>query len=390
MPDASPVKWHLAHTTWFFETFVLATEPNYRSVDPQFSYLFNSYYNAVGARHPRPHRGLITRPTLEEVFDYRRRVDERVEMFLADAGTADSKKLEWVLTLGLHHEQQHQELILTDIRHALSQNPLRPMYRAESPSNGSSSNGRGIRAAAPRGREWLPYPAGLHRIGHAGGGFAFDNEGPRHRVWLEGYELASALVTCGEFLNFMADDGYRRPELWLSDGWNVCQAQGWSAPLYWEEDAGGRWQSFTLAGMRPVEPSEPVSNVSYYEADAFARWAGARLPTEAEWESAAAAVPIAGGPDEVRLLPESTTDEGLCQLDRDVWQWTASPYAPYPGFAPAAGALGEYNGKFMCNQFVLRGGSCATPRSHVRRTYRNFFAPDARWQFTGLRLARGQ
>jgi ergothioneine biosynthesis protein EgtB len=389
MPDASPVKWHLAHTTWFFETFVLARDSAYRSVNGQFSYLFNSYYEAVGARHPRPQRGLITRPTLNEVFEYRKRVDDHVERLLAQAAAAQCKDLHAVVTLGLHHEQQHQELILTDIRHALSQNPLRPAFRAESTNAATTSNFAGGCSPAVHPCEWIRYSAGLRLIGHAGEGFAFDNEGPRHRVWLEAYELAAGLVTCGEFLAFMADDGYRRPEFWLSDGWAVCQAQGWSAPLYWEED-GERWRIFTLAGMRPVEACVPVSNVSYYEADAFARWAGARLPTEEEWEAAAGEIPTADGPDEPPLVPMASHDDGLRQLDRDVWQWTASPYAAYPGFAPPTGALGEYNGKFMCNQFVLRGGSCATPRSHLRRTYRNFFRPDARWQFTGLRLARDQ
>jgi ergothioneine biosynthesis protein EgtB len=387
MPDASPVKWHLAHTTWFFETFVLATDTAYRPVDAQFSYLFNSYYNSVGARHPRPQRGLITRPTLDEVWEYRRRVDECVEIALTEAGRNGRKEIEAALTLGIHHEQQHQELILTDVRHALFQNPLRPAYRSEPLTSKQTSNIGGNGTVSPRCSEWVPNAAGLRWIGHAGDGFAFDNEGPRHRVWLEAYRLASRLVTCGQYLEFMAEGGYARPELWLSDGWAVCQARRWEAPLYWEE-SGGRWLTYTLAGMSPVEPTDPVSNISYYEADAFARWAGARLPTEAEWEAAAAEVPIADGSDEERVMPRRTNDDAIYQLDRNLWQWTASPYTPYPGFAPAAGALGEYNGKFMCNQFVLRGGSCATPPTHLRRTYRNFFPPEARWLFTGLRLAR--
>jgi ergothioneine biosynthesis protein EgtB len=379
MADASPVKWHLAHTTWFFEKFLLEADAKYRPVDLRFSYLFNSYYNAVGDRHPRPQRGLISRPSLEEVHDYRRQVDQRLTKLLKQANPKYLAEVEPVVTLGLHHEQQHQELILTDVQHALSQNPLRPAYRDESPPAGGASKAESA---------WLDYPAGLRRVGHAGDGFAFDNEGPRHRVWLEGYQLAARLVTCGEFLSFMADAGYSRPELWLSDGWAICRASAWTAPLYWGQDAAGRWQTFSLFGMKPVDPAAPVCHVSYYEADAFARWASSRLPTEAEWEAAATDVPIAEGPEEPWLIPMPTDEHGLSQLDRDVWQWTASPYSPYPGYAPAAGALGEYNGKFMCNQFVLRGGSCATARSHVRRTYRNFFPPEARWQFSGFRLAR--
>lgn len=379
MPDASPVKWHLAHTTWFFETFLLAAEPDYEPVDARYVYLFNSYYNAVGDRHPRPQRGVLSRPTLDEVLGYRATVDERVSHAIRTASTDRLRLLDGVVTVGLHHEQQHQELILTDIQHAFSLNPLKPAYR--------EPGDRPV--AAPPDIEWHDYSAGLQWIGHAGDGFAFDNESPRHREWLEPFSLASRLVTCGEFIRFIDDGGYRRPELWLSDGWATCQARGWHAPLYWERD-GGDWRRFSLFGMERVDPAEPVCHVSYYEADACARWAGYRLPTEAEWEVAVADVPVAEGPEEPPLCPQPLARgaSGLSQLDRDVWQWTASPYTAYPGFTPAAGALGEYNGKFMCNQMVLRGGSCATPRSHLRRTYRNFFPPDARWQFSGFRLAR--
>jgi ergothioneine biosynthesis protein EgtB len=379
MPDASPVKWHLAHTTWFFETFLLSADPAYEPFDGQFQFLFNSYYEAVGARHPRPQRGLLSRPSLAEVYRYRASVDERVGRLLERTPSDELGTVEPVLTLGLHHEQQHQELILTDVQHALSLNPLRPAYR-ESPLH---------RGAPPGPIDWIERPAGLRWIGHAGDSFAFDNESPRHRVWVEGFRLANRLVTCGEYLAFMDDGGYRRPELWLSDGWATCQARGWQAPLYWENDASDGWQRFSLFGMRPIDPAEPVCHVSYYEADAYARWAGARLPTEAEWESIAAEFPITNGLDDLPLSPQPVESgvTGMAQIDRDVWQWTASPYVAYPGFTPATGALGEYNAKFMCNQMVLRGGSCATPRSHLRRSYRNFFPPDARWQFSGIRLA---
>jgi ergothioneine biosynthesis protein EgtB len=382
MPEASPAKWHLAHTTWFFETFVLApAEPGFRPFRPEYSYLFNSYYEAVGPRHPRPQRGVLSRPPLDEVYRYRAAVDERVGRLLTALDADRLRQIEPVVTLGMHHEQQHQELILTDIQHAFSASPLRPAYREPPATIGA--------AGSPGLPEWIEFPAKLRWIGHAGDGFAFDNETPRHRVWVEGFRLAARLVTCGEFLHFMDDGGYERPELWLSDGWAACRANGWRAPQYWERDGAGGWRRFNLFGKRPIGPAEPVCHVSYYEGDAYARWAGARLPTEAEWEAAAAEVPIADDPDEPTLCPRPWADgrAGLAQLDRDVWQWTGSPYVPYPGFQPAAGALGEYNGKFMCNQMVLRGGSCATPRSHLRRTYRNFFPPEARWQFSGLRLA---
>jgi ergothioneine biosynthesis protein EgtB len=379
MPEASPAKWHLAHTSWFFETFVLAAHvPGYRPFHPQFAVLFNSYYNAVGPRWPRPVRGLLSRPTVAEVFRYRAAVDERMAALFHSADLR--RRAADVVTLGLSHEQQHQELLLTDLKHALAANPLRPAYRAVSPPVGP---------APPLA--WIPFPAGVASIGHDGDGFAFDNESPRHRVFLEGFELATRPVINGEYLAFMADGGYERPELWLSDGWAARQAHGWAAPLYWERD-GDDWVALTLGGPRPVGPDEPACHVSYYEADAFARWAGARLPTEAEWEASAAGLPVAGHFAEGGFChptaPAADDDGPLWKLYGDVWQWTASAYAGYPGYAAPAGALGEYNGKFMCNQMVLRGASCATPRSHARLTYRNFFPPEARWQFTGLRLAR--
>jgi ergothioneine biosynthesis protein EgtB len=377
MPDASPVKWHLAHTAWFFETLVLEGVPGYAVFDPAFRALFNSYYQSLGEPHPRPERGLLSRPSLDRVLDYRRHVDAGI-LRLLDRG-APASALD-VVELGLHHEQQHQELVLTDLKHALSRNPLRPAYRARAPE--------------PAGRaqplRWIRGEAGLREIGHAGPGFAFDNERPRHRVFVEAFEVASRPVTNSEYLDFVRDGGYSRAELWLSDGFAARAGRGWSAPLYWEERDGARL-AFTLAGMAPLRPDEPVCHVSYYEADAFARWAGARLPTEAEWECAAAEAPLAGGFVESGRLhpaPSPAADRLPAALFGDVWEWTASAYAPYPGFRPLAGSLGEYNGKFMSNQMVLRGGSCATPERHIRRSYRNFFPPDARWQFSGIRLAR--
>jgi len=381
MPDASPVKWHLAHTSWFFETFLLTPYlPGYEVFHPSFGYLFNSYYNTVGARHPRPRRGLLTRPGLDEVSAYRAAVDVAVERYLDSVGEEPRSSIEAVIELGLNHEQQHQELILTDVKHALAQNPSRPAYRADA---APASNV----AALPL--HWRAFPGGLHWIGHDGRGFAFDNEGPRHRVYLEDFLLASRLVTNGEFLAFVEDDGYARPEFWLSDGWNCASAQGWEAPLYWER-VDGSWWTMTLGGFRRVALAEPVCHVSYYEADAFARWAGARLPTEAEWETAVEGQEPRGHFLESGDFHPRTAEHGigLAQCFGDVWEWTQSPYTPYPGMQTAAGALGEYNAKFMCNQLVLRGGSCATPAPHLRPTYRNFFPPEARWQFSGIRLAR--
>jgi ergothioneine biosynthesis protein EgtB len=378
MPDASPAKWHLAHTTWFFETFLLAPHaPGFRPSRPEYAVLFNSYYHGAGERWPRPQRGVLSRPTVAEVYSYRHAVDSRVLDLLGGADARALGALRFTLELGLNHEQQHQELLLTDLKHAFALNPLRPAYRADPPA----------RPAGPAPElSWEAYPAGLYWQGHGGDGFAFDNERPRHRVWVEGFHLASRLVTAGEYLDFVESGGYRRPELWLSDGWDARTRNGWEHPLYWERDAGG-WRVMTLHGMRGLDADEPVCHVSYYEADAFARWAGARLPTEAEWSAAAQGRAVEGNFLESGRLHPAVAN-GSAQLFGDAWEWTSSPYGPYPGYRPFAGALGEYNGKFMCNQLVLRGGSCATPRSHVRASYRNFFPPEARWQFMGFRLAR--
>jgi ergothioneine biosynthesis protein EgtB len=379
MPDASPVKWHLAHTSWFFETFVLAPHRAGSALyDPAFRVLFNSYYNAVGDKHPRPQRGLLSRPSLESVRAYRRHVDRAMEG-LFDAGEASSS-LGDLIELGINHEQQHQELILTDVKHMLSCNPLKPAYAAARRS--------GIAPAdAPLG--WVEFGEQLIEIGHEPPGFGFDNEMPRHRAFVPAFGLATRPVSNAEFVAFI-DDGYRRPELWLSEGWDWIHANSIGAPGYWERTAN-TWQYFTLGGMLALEPDTPVCHVSLYEADAYARWAGARLPTENEWEVAACELPVAGHFLEdawLRPRAEARSADSLRQMFGDVWEWTQSAYAPYPGFRPAPGAVGEYNGKFMCNQYVLRGGSCATPRSHIRATYRNFFPAAARWQFTGIRLAR--
>ncbi|MDQ2963499.1 MAG: ergothioneine biosynthesis protein EgtB [Pseudomonadota bacterium] len=379
MPDASPVKWHLAHTSWFFETFVL--EPHvsgYRLHDAAFRVLFNSYYNAVGDKHPRPQRGLVSRPSLDAVRAYRAHVDAAMAALLAC--TEPSNHLGGLIELGLNHEQQHQELILTDIKHLLSCNPLKPAY---APARVADEPAR----AAPL--DWVAFGEGVVEIGHDGAGFAFDNETPRHRQYVEAFALASRPTTNAEYAAFIADGGYRRAELWLSEGWDWLNANGIAAPLYWKDDTGAR--QFTLQGMQALEGDAPACHVSLFEADAYARWAGARLPTEAEWEHAAATVPVEGRFVEhgaLRPRPARRDSAPLVQLFGDVWQWTRSAYAPYPGFRPAAGAIGEYNGKFMCNQYVLRGGSFATPRSHIRATYRNFFPAAARWQFSGVRLAR--
>lgn len=385
MADVSPTRWHLAHTTWFFETFVLKPTGTYQPFHPRFEYLFNSYYNRVGEQFPRARRGMISRPSLEEIFDYRRTVDAAMAELLEGGGCSDAAAE--VITLGLHHEQQHQELMLTDIKHVLSCNPLFPAYVDRPLGYGTSGTRR------EKERLDSSFAGGLHEIGHAGEGFAYDNESPRHRVFLEPFSLATELVTAGEYLDFIEDGGYRRPELWLSLGWQTVQAENWIGPLYWHED-GGRWYHFTLGGLYEVKRSLPVCHVSYFEADAFARWRGRRLPTEAEWEVAAGEAPLTGhfGRDpssfDYAIHPVANDfSEESSQLLGNLWQWTASPYVAYPGYAPPVGAIGEYNGKFMCNQYVLRGGSCATPPGHIRRTYRNFFPPEARWQFTGIRLA---
>ncbi len=359
MPDASPTKWHLAHVTWFFETFLLAPHlAGYEVFDGDFGYLFNSYYEAIGERHPRPRRGLLTRPSHSEVMAYRRHVDDAMETLLAGDPAREVADL---IILGLAHEEQHQELILMDILSLFALSPLAPAYRPEGPCPGLARDECA----------WVGVPGGLVEMGASGSGFAFDNEAPRHRVFLAPYRMASRLVTNGEWLAFMADGGYRRSEFWHSDGWATVRAEGWSAPLYWRQDRG-TWRQMTLAGLTPVDPDAPVVHVSYYEAAAYAAWAGCRLPTEAEWEHVVAACPNA-------------FEQTFC----DVWQWTASAYGPHPGFAPAAGAVGEYNGKFMVGQMVLKGGACVTPDGHSRPTYRNFFYPHQRWMFSGVRLARG-
>lgn len=382
MPDASPTKWHLAHTSWFFETFVLSkADKEYKSPSPQYAYLFNSYYIQAGERHLRPKRGLISRPTVRETLDYRRHVDEHMMRFMAGAGDKEWKELAPSIEIGIHHEQQHQELIVTDIKHVFSENPLRPVYSG-------GAGGKGSPATPPN--EWVSFDGGIYSIGHEGSGFGYDNEYPSHKVYLDPFRINSRLVTNREYMEFMEDGGYENGALWLSEGWAKIQSTGWNAPFYWERDGDG-WRYFTLSGMREVDPGEPVCHVSYFEADAFARWAGARLPTEAEWEAAAADVPVEGNFVEERAfhpVPARASGEGpLIQMYGDVWEWTQSAYASYPGFKTLPGALGEYNGKFMCNQFVLRGGSCATSETHIRKTYRNFFPPDARWQFMGIRLA---
>jgi ergothioneine biosynthesis protein EgtB len=381
MPDASPVKWHLAHTTWFFETFVLERYARgFKPFDPAFRVLFNSYYNAVGEKHPRPERGMLTRPSLDEVLAYRASVDERV-LDLLGARHASHAAIAQLVTLGVNHEEQHQELILTDVKHLLSRNPLSPAYAERWP----------LTPVRPRQPRWIAFGGGTYEIGHAGTEFAFDNEGPRHRVLVADFELASHPVTYGEYCEFIADGGYQQPELWLSMGWDLVRAQDWQAPLYWQK-VDGRWFNFTLHGLVEIEMNTPVCHLSYFEADAYARWAGARLPTEFEWEIAAAELPRDGNfLDSNALHPLAPRTDphafGLAQMYGDVWEWTQSAYAPYPGFRPVSGAVGEYNGKFMCNQYVLRGGSCATPFRHIRPSYRNFFPPDARWQFSGVRLA---
>jgi ergothioneine biosynthesis protein EgtB len=384
MPDVSPTKWHLAHVTWFFETFLLKPHlAGYAEYHPRYGYLFNSYYEAVGARHARPARGLLSRPALCDVMGYRAHVDAAMARLAAETGEAAWREIAPLFALGLNHEQQHQELMLTDIKHVFSINPLLPAYR-----DGALAGG----AAAPALR-WCGMEGGVRQIGHDGNGFAFDNESPRHRVWTEDAEIASRLVTNGEYLAFVEDGGYRTAAHWLSDGWATVQAERWEAPFYWRRNGDGGWMEFTLRGPQTLDPATPVSHLSFYEADAYARWAGCRLPTEAEWEAAArAAAPretaanmLADG----RLHPACAQDgDGPVQMFGDVWEWTQSPHGPYPGFRPAEGAVGEYNGKFMANQVTLRGSSCVTPEGHARITYRNFFYPQQRWQFTGLRLVR--
>jgi ergothioneine biosynthesis protein EgtB len=379
MDDASPAKWHLAHTTWFFEAMVLVPHlPGYRVFDEKFEFLFNSYYETIGARQPRPRRGMLTRPALETIYAYREYVDAAMERLLRDAPSAAAAEL---VELGCHHEQQHQELLLTDILHLFAQNPLRPAYKAPGPLP--------VQTRGPNGPSYQAFDGGLIEIGHSGEGFAFDSEGPSHRTFVEPVRLATRLITNGEWLRFIGDGGYRNALLWLYEGWAQVNSQGWSAPLYWEQQDGAYW-TMTLRGSQPIDPAAPVTHISYFEADAFATWAGRRLPTEAEWEHAARSVPQAGNfADSGRLRPKPlpASPDGLSQMFGDVWEWTRSAFLPYPGFRPPAGAIGEYNGKFMSGQFVLRGGSCVTPAGHIRASYRNFFPPGMRWQFSGLRLA---
>ena len=384
MPDASPAKWHLAHTSWFFETFILEKfQPHFQPFHSSFKVLFNSYYNGVGDKHPRAERGQISRPDLSTVLAYRDSVTERMAQLISSLGNEEpATELTNLIRLGCNHEEQHQELILTDIKHLFSKNPLKPAYQTRWPL--TSIEGR-----KPR---WHRYEGGLVEMGYEGNHFAFDNETPRHRVFLEPFELASHPVTHGDFATFIADGGYRRPELWLSMGWEWVNVQNIAAPMYWEQQ-DGKWMTFTLHGMVDIDVNTPICHVSFFEADAFARWRGARLPTEAEWEHAASKITIAGNFQESHALHplamrEETSPDHPQQLFGDVWEWTSSAYLGYPGYAAEAGAVGEYNGKFMCNQFVLRGGSCVSPQQHIRATYRNFFPPDTRWQFSGLRLAK--
>ena len=373
--ECSPVKWQLAHTTWFFETFILLQyDTSYREYHPTFGYLFNSYYNAIGDRTPRPARGLMSRPTLVEVMQYRAHVDHAMERLIEREDSSISS----LIVLGLNHEQQHQELILTDVKTVLAMNPLRPVYQSREIERGSIPP-----------LSWSSFDEGLYEIGTKGDGFFFDNEDPRHRTYIEEFNLANRLITNGEYKQFITDGGYRTPSLWLSDGWAKCLNDRWLAPNYWEEHEG-EWWNMTLQGFRKVEDSEPVTHISHFEADAFAAWSGARLPTEFEWEIAANNVELRGNFLDDRMfhpIPLRHGD-GLTQIFGDVWEWTRSAYLPYPGYKPEKGAIGEYNGKFMSNQTVLRGGSCMTPADHIRSTYRNFFPPDARWQFSGIRLAR--
>jgi len=386
MPDASPAKWHLAHTTWFFESFLLTPHlPGYKAAHPEYRNLFNSYYEAIGDRPLRALRHTLSRPSLAEVHSYRATVDEAMEKLLAPNLPPDLAEL---VLLGINHEQQHQELIVTDVKYGLSTNPMRPAYREHSVHSVPQ-----VRVAPlDANLGWVAFDEGLYAIGAEGDGFSFDNEGPRHEVYLQPFRLAWRLVTNSEYLEFMNNGGYNKAELWLSEGWDCIRANRWTAPLYWEQ-RNGEWWHYTMEGMQPVVLTAPVCHVSYFEADAFARWAGARLATEFEWEAAAQECAVEGNlleSDALQPLPASSSSSSrLAQMYGDVWEWTGSAYLGYPGFRPAAGAVGEYNGKFMCNQMVLRGGSCATPHSHIRATYRNFFPPHARWQFMGIRLANG-
>jgi ergothioneine biosynthesis protein EgtB len=381
MPDVSPTKWHLAHTSWFFEAFILSkADPDYVSLHPQYNFLFNSYYVLVGERWTRAMRGLLSRPTVNEVYKYRDYVDKKMVEFLEHSTEEIYGNFASVAEIGIHHEQQHQELILTDIKHVFSINPLTPVYFDREVK---------IDLNTPK-QNWLPFNGGVYEIGFDGKDFSYDNEGPKHKEYVESFLLSTRLITNGEYLNFMEDNGYRRPELWLSDGYAAAENEKWNAPLYWKKE-NSKWYNFTLNGKQIVNPVEPVCHVSYYEADAYARWTGSRLPTEAEWEIAAQDISIEGNfADNKNFHPVllEKSNGKLQQMFGDVWEWTRSSYSPYPGYKTLPGALGEYNGKFMSNQMILRGGSCATSLSHIRKTYRNFFPPNARWQFMGIRLAK--
>ena len=378
MADASPAKWHLAHTTWFFETFILKPfAPTYRPFEPAYEYLFNSYYNGVGPQFHRPSRGVLSRPTTHEIVVYRAHVDGALAAFINKCGSAVWDKARPLIELGINHEQQHQELILTDLKHALSFNPLYPVvYESKAPP-----------APDLAALRWIEIEGGVHEVGWRGNGFAFDNEGPAHEVLLQPFRLASRPVTNAEFTAFIDEGGYAEPRHWLSDGWATVTREGWTHPSYWQK-RDGVWHEYTLSGLSPVDPEAPVTHVSYYEAAAYAEWAGKRLPTEFEWEVASKGQPLDGHfAESFDFHPRAARGNGLAQMFGDVWEWTQSAYAPYPGFRPDPGTVGEYNGKFMVSQLVLRGGSCATPASHIRATYRNFFPPAARWQFSGIRLA---
>ncbi len=381
MESASPAKWHLAHTSWFFETFVLEKfQPGFESLHPQYAYFFNSYYLQTGVPFTRAKRGLLSRPTVKEVFEYRAYVDEQIKEFVENCPDDVWEEASKVMEIGHNHEQQHQELILTDVKYLLAQNPLLPVYKERETEKGSSV----------KELNWIAFEEGIVEIGNKGNEFTYDNEHPHHRTFVQDFELADRLITNKEYLEFMEDGGYDRSELWLDEGWSKVKSEDWKAPLYWFK-RDGEWYNFTLSGARPISMDEPVIHVSYFEADAFARWKGFRLPTEQEWEHACDSLHIKGNfVDDDALHPTASRDNhnGLKQMYGDAWEWTSSSYAPYPGYKPLPGALGEYNGKFMANQYVLRGGSCATSKSHIRKTYRNFFYTDARWQFTGIRLAK--
>lgn len=381
MENASPTKWHLAHTSWFFETFILKEAvDDFNSLHPQYSYIFNSYYVQTGDPHCRDKRGNLSRPTVKKVFEYRQYIDENIHQFID--GLSDEKLEEWlpVIEVGLHHEQQHQELLVTDLKYMLGQNPLYPIYtEPERPKLDTLPD-----------MEWIQFDEGVYKVGHKGDGFGFDNEFPSHKTYIQNFKMADRLVTNAEFLEFIEDGGYKDPKWWLDEGFATVENEEWEWPLYWVQ-RDGDWFHFTLSGLEKLDLNEPVCHVSYFEADAYARWAGCRLPTEQEWEIAAKELPVSGNfVEKEHYHPASVNpdESGLKQMFGDVWQWTQSSYAPYPGFKPFPGSLGEYNGKFMVNQYVLRGGSCATPKSHFRKTYRNFFHTDARWQFTGIRLAK--